>query len=252
MGQPYTKSADMWSAGVVLYAMVAGELPFEGVTMEELGRLIAYEEPAYHRSMSPELVDLLKKLLQKDPASRATIEKVKVHPWFSQNEYSDLMSLQFGNDQQWTGNGVCRDIIEKIGGYGMDVKTLPHAVINGEYNPETAVYFMLRRQDVTDKINEVMREVHRNGRARQQAALKMGTLGPTILARRRISEQCSIEKTLNVEMMGKKEGHVLPRPKIPVPGKAAGAGDVQRKMMYFQPRRQSQAMARVGGIIENE
>jgi serine/threonine protein kinase len=79
-GHSYTTSANMWSAGVVLFFMVAGVLPWQGSDVRKLLADIVNTDPVYPDFMSPPLVDLLKKLLVKNPAKRITIPRIKEHP----------------------------------------------------------------------------------------------------------------------------------------------------------------------------
>ena len=65
--------ADIWSCGIVLYAMVCGFLPFEDKSTKVLYKKIeegVYEEPKH---LSLVVKGLLKKILQIDPAKRITI-----------------------------------------------------------------------------------------------------------------------------------------------------------------------------------
>ena len=73
--------ADIWSAGIVLYAMCFGYLPFDDPNTAELYRLIktgTYEIP---EGCSASLISLLKRMLEVDPENRATIEEIKKHPF---------------------------------------------------------------------------------------------------------------------------------------------------------------------------
>ena len=155
-GHPYTKAADVWSSGVLLYAMVTGRLPFDDDNMQKLLQKIAFTEPQYPSYLSPQLIDLLKKVMMKNPDFRLTIPKIKSHPWFSQSEYSRFLQLQFSSDAQWLVAGVDKEIVGKIASFGVDVKALPQALLCGEYNELTAIYWILRREQITDKIKEMM------------------------------------------------------------------------------------------------
>jgi len=75
---------DIFSIGVVLYAMVTGSFPWDGQTLEEQianckkGRFM---EP---QGVSPSCVQLIGRMLEVDPKKRATIEEIKQHPWVAQ------------------------------------------------------------------------------------------------------------------------------------------------------------------------
>lgn len=82
MRQPYDpRSADVWAAGVVVYALVAHRLPFGSpVTpggMTALGRRITTEEPTFTgrewAAVPAGLVSLLRRMLCKDPDRRLSM-----------------------------------------------------------------------------------------------------------------------------------------------------------------------------------
>mmetsp|Transcript_9423 Transcript_9423/g.28450 ORF Transcript_9423/g.28450 Transcript_9423/m.28450 type:complete len:462 (-) Transcript_9423:182-1567(-) len=76
---------DSWSAGVILYRMLVGELPFQGSNMPQLVIALERGNVKYPASLGPEATDLLKKLLEKSPARRITFAEVKRHPWFTKD-----------------------------------------------------------------------------------------------------------------------------------------------------------------------
>ena len=82
-GLKYNESVDIWSLGVVLYALVAGILPFDGTTTEVQLQKVVLMDPLMPDGISSELRDLLGKLLTKDPAKRITIRGVLEHSWVS-------------------------------------------------------------------------------------------------------------------------------------------------------------------------
>ena len=154
-GQPYTKAGDVWSAGVLLYAMVVGELPFEDDNLQRLLQKIIYTKPTFPPELSPQVKDLIMRMLEKEPEKRITLKKVKEHPWFSQFEY---MKMVIGSNVERCyiakGEGVDRDIVKQMTEAGYDCGSLVSDVICGKVTPLTAVYRMLRKDKITDMMAE--------------------------------------------------------------------------------------------------
>ena len=73
---------DIWSSGVILFAMLCGYLPFEDKNNEILFKKIVNCKVDYPDYLSFMSVDLLKKILVPDPNKRITIPEIKKHPFY--------------------------------------------------------------------------------------------------------------------------------------------------------------------------
>jgi len=73
---------DVWSMGVILFAMVCGQLPFDDDSMSQLFNKIKEGKFYMPNYISPDVKDLINRMLQPNPIKRITMQEIKHHPWY--------------------------------------------------------------------------------------------------------------------------------------------------------------------------
>lgn len=71
------KAADIWSMGVTLYCLKYGHIPFEKSGIFELYDSIKDDQPDFSEEPDTDLVDLMSKLLEKDPNKRIKMSELR-------------------------------------------------------------------------------------------------------------------------------------------------------------------------------
>ena len=73
---------DIWSSGIILFAMLCGYLPFEEKNNDKLFEKILECKLNFPKYITEDAKDLMLKILVTDPEKRITIKEIKRHPFY--------------------------------------------------------------------------------------------------------------------------------------------------------------------------
>mmetsp|Transcript_48344 Transcript_48344/g.144339 ORF Transcript_48344/g.144339 Transcript_48344/m.144339 type:complete len:513 (+) Transcript_48344:105-1643(+) len=85
----YTSQCDLWSLGVITFALLTGQMPFDGpddVVVERIRAGKCADEPYLWRGLSASSRHFVQSLLTVDPSARLTVGQALQHPWLACRE----------------------------------------------------------------------------------------------------------------------------------------------------------------------
>ena len=141
---PYNPElADVWSLGVILYVLICGYLPFSDDDDNKNKILIQNAKIDFPKEISNKLKDLIRHMLDKNPAKRYTFQKIAKHPWikpYSESLFSGGINIHkniFPVDER---------LLNIVNQYGFDKEKIKNDLIQNKFNIGTGVYKQIIRK----------------------------------------------------------------------------------------------------------
>lgn len=140
--------SDIWSSGIVLYAMICGFLPFEDDNNDKLYEKILigkFEIPPF---VSDNAKDLIRRILVVNPNHRLKINQIIKHPWFKQ--FNDKISLNNGLSLKELIIPIDEEIVQKMIEFGYKPEEIRKNILSNRHNHATTVYYLLVKAKVRE------------------------------------------------------------------------------------------------------
>ncbi|KAL4448458.1 hypothetical protein ABPG75_005677 [Micractinium tetrahymenae] len=151
---------DVWSCGVILYALLCGSLPFDDENIPNLFKKIKggiYTLPSH---LSPGARDLIPRMLLVDPLKRITIPEIRQHPWFTVHLPRYLAVMQA--DPVAAGTHVDEDILREVVRLGFTREFVAESLKTRQQNKASVAYYLMadnrRRMPSSAYLKEEMTE----------------------------------------------------------------------------------------------
>lgn len=147
------EKSDVWSCGIILFAMLCGFLPFAESKEEIICEKILNHDYKIPESLSPRARDLLGKMMEVSPEKRIDLKSIKEHPWFKVTEPFLRQGIIIGIHQI----PVDEIILNKVFEFGLNNKyeklgtkeEIRKKIQENKFESSTACYYLILRKHIT-------------------------------------------------------------------------------------------------------
>jgi len=138
---------DVWSLGVLFYAMLVGRFPFTAKTYPELYKKIARGVFSIPDHISNSARDAIRKMLTLNPTMRLTIAQVRTHPVLAERSHTfprvpepdecvHLISADPNKD-------IAQPLLKQLTDFGFHKERLLKSILARDRNHYTTTYYLL-------------------------------------------------------------------------------------------------------------
>lgn len=137
-------AVDIWSMGVILYALVNGQLPWrlgKNGRIIDIDKLLAGQfECSASASLSKSVKDLMNRMIVADPKNRATLAEVRLHPWISEGYDAPPPCMLV---PRLPVKSINEEILNQVVLIGFDREESRAAILANDISPVVTTYHLL-------------------------------------------------------------------------------------------------------------
>ncbi|OMP84108.1 putative serine/threonine-protein kinase [Diplodia seriata] len=187
-GEKYAgEKVDVWSLGVIAYALLCGELPFDEDDENETKKRILKEEPKYPDHMPEQAKDLIVKLLSKRPLLRPSLPEILQHPWLAEHAPQQQAILKLQQPPPFTTE-LEKETLQRMRSAGVDIDKVIENVLAQRCDTLAGWWALLlekeerkaKRRERKRKEREAEAKSLRRLSAASRASSRLDRLAPTI------------------------------------------------------------------------
>ena len=183
-GEKYAgEKIDVWSLGIILYALLCGELPFDDDDDNVTRTRILSEEPTYPEHLSADAIALLKAMLSKRPFPRPTLQDILAHPFLAEHAPVQQTILNIRAQPPFS-TALEKDCLHRMRSAGVDIDAVIESVLAQKCDALSGWWTLLLEKESRKMLRREKKrkekEVERSLRRLSAASSRLERMAPTL------------------------------------------------------------------------
>ncbi|KAF9886217.1 hypothetical protein FE257_011940 [Aspergillus nanangensis] len=226
-GEKYAgEKVDVWSLGIILYALLAGELPFDEDDDQVTKTRILTEEPIYNEKFTDDAKNLINMLLSKRPLIRPSLDEILSHSFLSEHASEQLAILKLPRPAPFS-TPLEKTTLQRMKSAGVNIDEVVESVSSQRCDPLAGWWALLiekeQRKEQKRERKRREREVEaKNIRRLSAASSRLEKISAALVE---VDEEGHASSSTPLQERGRRDRRSLPSqlavpelPMLPEPG----------------------------------